>query len=341
MTIPSILNYQGNKSSLIPFLKKNIEKYLEPGEIFFDIFSGSGSVGASFQQENIIFSNDAELYSTIISSSLLNTPEETLLQEIADQFQTQLKKNINKNSIEYIDYIKQEREFLLSQDNDKLINLYKNFPTIWNKLRGVTVNKLRKQRKYNLFTHYYSGTYFGIEQSIIIDSVIETIHSFQNESVTDTLYSCLFFAMKEIVFAKDGHMAQPLNPSKNITRHFKQRSKNLIDLLNKKLEEFILYSSKKVSNNQFQHQIYNLDIREITNNNLLANSNIKMIYADPPYTDMQYSRYYHLLNVAARYDFPEPTINHGKYTSGLYTEVKKVRPRIELKSYAYTVKKII
>ena len=126
--------------------------------------------------------------------------------------------------------------------------------------------------------------------------------------------------MKEIVFAKDGHMAQPLNPSKNITRHFKQRSKNLIDLLNKKLEEFILYSSKKVSNNQFQHQIYNLDIREITNNNLLANSNIKMIYADPPYTDMQYSRYYHLLNVAARYDFPEPTINHGKYTSGLYTE---------------------
>lgn len=39
MTIPSILNYQGNKSSLIPFLKKNIEKYLEPGEIFFpDIF---------------------------------------------------------------------------------------------------------------------------------------------------------------------------------------------------------------------------------------------------------------------------------------------------------------
>ena len=320
MTIPSILNYQGNKSSLIPFLKKNIEKYLEPGEIFFDIFSGSGSVGASFQQENIIFSNDAELYSTIISSSLLNTPEETLLQEIADQFQTQLKNNINKNSIEYIDYIKQEREFLLSQDNDKLINLYKNFPTIWNKLRGVTVNKLRKQRKYNLFTHYYSGTYFGIEQSIIIDSVIETIHSFQNESVTDTLYSCLFFAMKEIVFAKDGHMAQPLNPSKNITRHFKQRSKNLIDLLNKKLEEFILYSSKKVSNNQFQHQIYNLDIREITNNNLLANSNIKMIYADPPYTDMQYSRYYHLLNVAARYDFPEPTINHGKYTSGLYTE---------------------
>lgn len=47
---------------------------------------------------------------------------------------------------------------------------------------------------------------------------------------------------------------------------------------------------------------------------------IKLIYADPPYTDMQYSRYYHLLNVAANYDYPEPTISRGKFTKGLYTE---------------------
>lgn len=36
-------------------------------------------------------------------------------------------------------------------------------------------------------------------------------------------------------------------------------------------------------------------------------NNVSFIYADPPYTDMQYSRYYHLLNIVAKYDYPAPT----------------------------------
>ncbi|WP_185776463.1 DNA adenine methylase, partial [Streptococcus gordonii] len=72
MSTPTILNYQGNKISLIPFLKKNLQKYLQPGDVLFDIFSGSGSVGAAFKNENIIFANDAEIYASIISSALLN-----------------------------------------------------------------------------------------------------------------------------------------------------------------------------------------------------------------------------------------------------------------------------
>ncbi|WP_239508159.1 DNA adenine methylase, partial [Proteus mirabilis] len=29
-----------------------------------------------------------------------------------------------------------------------------------------------------------------------------------------------------------------------------------------------------------------------------------MVYADPPYTSVQYSRYYHVLNVLTDYDYP-------------------------------------
>ena len=35
---------------------------------------------------------------------------------------------------------------------------------------------------------------------------------------------------------------------------------------------------------------------------------------------MQYSRYYHLLNVAAKYEYPELTVTKNGYTKGLYTE---------------------
>ena len=72
--------------------------------------------------------------------------------------------------------------------------------------------------------------------------------------------------------------------------------------------------------NKRKYNIYNSDIIDLLNNNSFCNQKIKLIYADPPYTDMQYSRYYHLLNVAAQYNYPNPTIIHGKYTKGLYTE---------------------
>lgn len=320
MSTPTILNYQGNKSSLIPFLKKNLQKHLQPGDIFFDIFSGSGSVGAAFKNENIVFANDAEVYASMISSALLNTPNSDILRVVSKQFTDIVNNNIKKNINKFETQVNKEREFIQTDSNADLIILYNNFPTIWNGFDGISVEKLRKQKEYNLFTYYYSGSYFGIEQSIAIDSIIETIHSFQDKAVVDTLYSCLFFAMKETVFAKDGHMAQPLSPLKNEVRHLKQRSKSILPLLLNKLDEFIIFSSTEKQDNKSIHRIYNLDIKEITKRESFNNKKIKMIYADPPYTDMQYSRYYHLLNVAANYDFPTPTISRGKFTSGLYTE---------------------
>ena len=55
----------------------------------------------------------------------------------------------------------------------------------------------------------------------------------------NVLLSCLFYAMNETVFSKDGHMAQPLNIEKNSTRHLKQRKRNVIAYFESKLDEFI------------------------------------------------------------------------------------------------------
>ncbi|WP_431770183.1 DNA methyltransferase [Streptococcus gallolyticus] len=321
MSAPTILNYQGNKSSLINFLKTNLQTHLTPGDIFVDIFSGSGSVGSAFKDENIIFANDAELYATIISSALLNTPEAEVLDLVAANFNKTLTKNIEKNSKNFKSFLSKELEYINLEDNTQLIRLYNHFPTIWNNIdEEINVENLKSRGYYNLFTYYYSGSYFGIKQSIVIDSIIESIHSIKEKNVSDTLFSCLFYAMKEAVFAKDGHMAQPLNPNKNQKRHLKQRKKDIVHLLNIKLQEFITYTLTEKNKYKLKHKTFNLDITEFTKNNYLSNYNVKLIYADPPYTDMQYSRYYHLLNIAAKYDFPKPTISRGKYTTGLYTE---------------------
>lgn len=312
-----ILNYQGNKSSLLPFISEHLQKYVSSGDEICDIFSGSGTVGAFLKNKYNVTANDAELYSYIISSALLNTPTYTELVSLRDVFINRYNLNIKKLLEMQEKNVAKERFFLEKEDNSSLINLYSTFPTIWNRLNNsINVSQLRENNNYNLFLYYYSGTYFGIEQAINIDCIIKTIHELNQHN--EVLLSCLFYAMSEIVFSKDGHMAQPLNKVKNRSRHIKQRKKKITEFFYKKLDEFIVNSPnvKKEKN----HTIYNDDIINLLNKESFKQQNIKLIYADPPYTDMQYSRYYHLLNVAAQYDYPNPTINNGKYTKGLYTE---------------------
>lgn len=320
MNVIKILNYQGSKSSLMPFISKNIEKYISPEDTICDIFSGSGCVAATLKNNYSIIANDAELYSSIISSALLNIPSTDALNNIKEVFLKGYKYNFNKLLKKHESYIAKERFFVSNANNNELINLYNHFPTIWNKINdSINAKILKEKNEYNLFLYYYSGTYFSIEQAISIDAIIKTIHESVSDLTTNVLWSCLFYAMSETVFAKDGHMAQPLNINKNSSRHIKQRSKKLIEYFSKKLEEFIFISNNNNNNNK-SHIIYNEDIIDLLNNESFIKQNIKLIYADPPYTDMQYSRYYHLLNVAAQYNYPEPTIIKGKFTKGLYTE---------------------
>ena len=319
MNTIKILNYQGNKSSLMSFISKNIKNYLSYSDKICDIFSGSGTVGAFLKNDYPIIANDVELYSYIISSALLNTPSLKEIANIRDIFNNGFKSNFNQLLKRKEKYVAQERNFISDGNNEALINMYNNFPTIWNHVdASITYYNLKQKKEYNLFLYYYSGTYFSIEQSITIDAIIKTIHEIEDSSSINVLWSCLFYAMSEVVFSKDGHMAQPLNIEKNLTRHIKQRSKDVMFFFNKKLDEFILYS--KEVNTEKVNIVYNEDVLSLLKKDSFINQNIKMIYADPPYTDMQYSRYYHLLNVAAQYNYPKPTIIHGQYTKGLYTE---------------------
>ena len=314
-----ILNYQGNKASLMPFISENINNYISPGDKICDIFAGSGSVGAYFNEKYTVVANDAELYSSIIASSLLNTPSTDFILNIEKDFFKKYELNFKLLLSPHRKVVKEERDYLLSNSTTKLINLYKNFPTIWNQLdENINYKQLSKEKRYNLFLYYYSGTYFGIEQSIQIDAIIKTIHELDSNKAQNILYSCLFYAMNETVFSKDGHMAQPLDIEKNCSRHLKQRKKSLSFYFKNKLDEFIKNSPN--TDNSKVKEVFNLDLSILLKNKEFNKQEFKLIYADPPYTDMQYSRFYHLLNVAAKYNYPKPTITKGKYTKGLYVE---------------------
>lgn len=311
-----ILNYQGNKTSLMPFIEKELSFIMNEEDTIVDIFSGSGSVGNSLKGKYNIVSNDAEKYSSVITSALLNPPQKKVLIEKKEEFFKLFNIFFKAKNIKYKTMVMDENLLLKEEKNLELKNFYESLPSVWNNHTGINPKNLRKQKEYNLFQLYYTGSYFGLCQSIEIDTIIKTIHHLPSE-VHDVFYSCLFYSMKETVFSKDGHMAQPLNILKNPKRHIKQRNKKVIDLFTLKLEEFIIKSP--TIKQKKQHIVLNDNFLDILNNKLLKYKP-KVIYADPPYTDMQYSRYYHLLNVAVKYEYPELTETKNGYTKGLYTE---------------------
>ncbi|QZN88054.1 DNA adenine methylase [Vagococcus lutrae] len=312
------IDYQGSKADLVGFIKSGIAQYINENDTVLDIFAGSGAVSSALNKDYRVFANDVEAYASAICSAILNPPK--FNNEDLDRF----KKRLSEVKSELIiqenlkEAIELEQIYVKEQEVEGILKLYANHETVWNSDR-ITPDLLRSENSYNLFTRYYGGSYFGIEQAIEIDSIIKTILS-EDFKTQNFLYACLFNAMNNTVFSRDGHMAQPLNFKNNSSRGFKYRSKSLLDYFIVKVkEQATLNQQSSLYNKENGNKVFNENFEEILTNDQVMND-VDLVYADPPYTDMQYSRYYHLLNVAKKYNYPELTKTSRGYTVGLYTE---------------------
>lgn len=302
----TIVNYQGSKKNLLEFIHEKMDKYITPEDVILDIFSGTASVAYSYKRTNTVYANDAELYATTIARALLG---KKIDMKNFDKIQSAYSK-YSYPVCDYNQWIAEEQRSLNDEDLEALISLYNQIPTVWKNGKKCFADL----SEYSLFVKYYSTSYFGVEQAKDIDAIRFAI-SFVAEEDRDIFYACLFYAMKECVFSKDGHMAQPLDLAKNATRLFKLRKKSIYEFFCDKIAEFnsdefvCCDNDNMIFNTNFETLLENPDMEPVS-----------VIYADPPYTDMQYSRYYHLLNTVVQYDYPDLTENNGQYTKGLYLD---------------------
>lgn len=316
----TVLNYQGSKNNLSSFIQKNIEPYIQDGKAIFDIFSGSAAVSNIFRDNYQVYANDVESYASIIADAVLNQADITSATELITSLDIEYTTAINTLAKPIIDFVKEEQLALDKVNYEQLVTLYDIYPTVWNNKYSnitkskLTVDSIKQTHNFYLFTTYYATNYYGINQALDIDCLIKVI-TLHFPQYKNSLLSCLFYAMKETVFSKDGHMAQPLSLKKNQSRLFIQRQKNVYELFIKKFKEYITLPLSKFSG---KNMVFNSNFEDLLDQKIF--SNVGLVYADPPYTDMQYSRYYHLLNVAAKYEYPELTTTKSGYTKGLYTE---------------------
>ncbi|MCX6819871.1 MAG: DNA adenine methylase [Candidatus Adlerbacteria bacterium] len=166
---------------------------------------------------------------------------------------------------------------------------------------------LSKNKTYKLFQKYYTDTYFTKEQCVEIDNVRFAIDKVKDTKKKAIYLTALIYAMGHCQ-SSPGHFAQYM--PKDHPRLKTLRKLSILDAFTKKLlENHILFSN-------FQNKVVSMDYR-----NLFTDKNIKkylrgvkLVYIDPPYSPAQYSRFYHLLETAVKYDYPK--LSH----KGLYRQ---------------------
>lgn len=330
-----ILKYMGNKRKILNWLIPILDEYLNDGDTILDLFSGTSSVGYALKPRVKILANDIQEYSSVMSRALLEFEGKIH----KDDFEKYLAESYHKNLMRLMKIYgiaaKLEDKIIVSEDVKKYKEFCVDIPR-YGELAKKDKFKLNKYSKeqyikskrvlktsfpYMLFVTYYPNTFFGLKQCMEIDSLRYAIDQIKSKNRRDVYLSCLIYAISRVVNSS-GHFAEYLNHSSQKASQtiLAQRKISILKSFLSKISQFTdLYTQNKWQNKVYQNDYKNL-VEELYNNKVI--NGIDLIYIDPPYTNAQYSRFYHIPETLVKYDYPNITrsvLNH-KFVKGGYRD---------------------
>ncbi|PHI18031.1 restriction endonuclease [Lewinellaceae bacterium SD302] len=291
--IPHIIKYMGSKRNIIDFVVDAIDElYLGEDQYMYDMFAGSSIVCGSFRNLMNVSCNDIQNYSKIVGGVYLNNYNWDLLpSDVIEKFFDDVEDRVDEfkkvNKFESIDY----NNFSSFEDVLKLELDQRN-------LR----EKLFNNNFDHLFAKYFSGTYWSYEQCVWIDAIASVIRKekYSTKFLFDLVNGALMFSMA-YCSQSTGHYAQyrDLKPD-NFKDVLIYRRKELFPIFKKKVRTLKEYYNGE-NNHDLRHEFTSLDYRDALKNVRKRS----IIYADPPYQFVHYSRFYHALETLVKYDYPE------------------------------------
>ena len=335
------VQYLGAKTRTLDTIVSECRRLHKKKSYVVDLFSGSSLVSqALFLNKMPVISNDVMKFCSDMSACLLNVEKTndslSLLKEAIKGVSLY---QIDSDFIEpFKDYIDNEERLIRAKDLNRLKDLYSQLPVISNEAiePSEQVKYIREhfgKEAFNsvpLITNYYSGSYFGIKQSIRLDALrcyIEQNYIVNHDSwVYTAMLTALYSTLSTIVHSAGKHFAQPIgitdfdkNKITNI-RLFENRSYDVDTLFIGFLKEILAKTGNLKTLQPCVSTCSN--VQDECFANLLEDKNISVIYADPPYTAQQYSRFYHIPEVVRYYKYPMLQQHRGHITQGLYPDGK-------------------
>ena len=344
-SIPSIqtIRYMGSKRKLLDFIVPEIRRLVPRGGMILDLLAGANSVSYAMKKDYRIITNDIQEYSWVIANALIlskSIPTD-LLDEAKRELESHYTRNYEQLASWFNRYLEIEASHLANPELRPYKQFYDSFP-YYNNPNGnsklpmdveflclfsqdnIKIYKKQPERfPYLLFSTYFANGYFGIRQSLEIDSlryaidkVIEEANSLtpQEKLVKKSIYlTSLMSAMSKAV-SGTGHFAQFHKIDTEHTLRFavEARAFSIKELFYQKLGEFV----NSFQSTHFDNICLNEDYTHALEREDLLRE-VDLVYVDPPYSNAHYSRFYHVLETLVKYDYPDSTYI-GRYRDDRY-----------------------
>lgn len=296
----------GNKLRLTGFIAPVAAVSLPAGTPVLDLMSGTGIVARALSDRHPMAVNDANAYAALLSKTQGIDSTGLDLRTVVDSLHDPFSENQRRLEV-LVSARMQEESALLHSDIDE--DALRRFRLLQDaNVLPITAGDGEVAR---LATERYANVYFGIAQCVEIDSLRWAIdRTYPRQGRERNL--CLAALLVACANGTSGpHFAQPAQPKSPLSLQ------KIVDLRARSIAwEFELALGRLIARDAPKNPFLSSTRegwREALANFASQHAGRQAaVYVDPPYSKLQYSRYYHVLNVLLAYDYP-PISGRGRY----------------------------
>lgn len=318
-------SYMGSKKKIVGFIIEAILPHAGKNTVFLDLMCGSGAVSNALAQIGDVYASDAERFCQLLAKIQGKGYSKRDAQRVINDIYGKYYENLTELQMMFKNELAEEDRIFHRDLNKRgeILHQYETFISSFSLYSSSFatsgyVKKMIDRRKENhslfpycLCTYYFTNIYFGLAQSIQIDSIRYAIDSIGNREDREWALGALIVTLSMIGTTSAGHFAQPKRMDVNTLENILfQREKSAWLEFSKRFITLAGESERypyPVSNLNGPWQRALQDLEEIEDRDII-------VYLDAPYKREEYSRYYHVLETITLYDYPESE-NKGRIRS--------------------------
>ena len=330
--MPIQISYMGTKRQLAPMIAEIIR---EGGRgPLLDLFSGICAISSTVAPRRQIWCNDAQVFASTVARAFFTFPDPPLSHDVVTELvRPHFRENRSALTLRFGQHLDEESSAFGSNDVEGIRDLEAQTPSVLNdapleqERRDLMADPMAPP--YRLFSITFAGGYLSLQQCIDIDSLRYAFdHLKERQHLTKYQHSWMCLALCQALSkcaTTTGHFAQFLRIKDRTRKRFvAQRRRRIWWEWLSALSDLAPLGTKdwRLKNKGFHGDALEL-LQELGENKMRPG----VIYADPPYTDDQYSRYYHIYETLLLYDYP-PARSAGRYRPDRFSSPFSLKTKV-------------
>lgn len=313
-------HYMGSKQSLAPFIGEIVRGRIPVNASILDLMCGSGAATGFFSRTWRTIASDVQRFSRLLALVQGGGFSVEKARQLIERVLPIAHDHFAELERIYAADVAFEDRALSSELDEAFERDYAAWVMNFRQLSGANVMSdppgkeiaLRREnprlRPYMLFSSYYANLFFGVRQSLEIDSLRFAIDQVNDLEDRNWALGVLICAVSACADNYGGHFAQPRVKVENAKEILGKLHKTQ---LMRSLSVFQEFSARLLSlaeeSETVRFPVTTLDgpwpsaIEEATHH---FGRGELLVYLDPPYTREEYSRYYHVLETLVLYNYP-------------------------------------